>query len=257
MIFPKIRVLRSHGRQAIPDLDAVELTPEFRGRPELSATADAAEGDAVERAAAICPTGALTAAPLARDLGRCLFCGECARIAPRNIRFTNDYRMGSPTREGLVVRPGDTCIAFDRAKVRPELARTFARTLQLREVSAGGDASIEMELNATGNVNFDFGRFGVGFTASPRHADGVVVTGPVTANMAEALEICYDAVAAPKILVACGSEACSGGLFADSRAVDRSFFDRHTPDLWLPGAPTHPMVFIDGIRTLLGKKTRR
>ena len=254
MIFPKIRVLRSHGRQAIPDLDAVELTEEFRGRPELTETPDKEE---VERAAAICPTGAFTAEPLSLDLGRCLFCGECARVAPRNVRFTNDYRIGSPTREGLVIRPGDTRVEFDMAKVRPELARTFSRALQLREVSAGGDASVEMELNATGNVNFDFGRFGVGFTASPRHADGVVVTGPVTANMAEALEICYDAVAAPKILVACGSEACSGGLFADSRAVDRSFFERHTPDLWLPGAPTHPMVFIDGIRTLLGKKTRR
>ena len=127
----------------------------------------------------------------------------------------------------------------------------------LREVCAGGDASVEMELNATGNVNFDLGRFGIGFTASPRHADGVVVSGPVTANMAEALEICYDAVAEPKILVACGSEACSGGLFADSRAVDRTFFDTHTPDLWLPVAPTHPMTYIDGMMNLLGRKTRQ
>ena len=127
----------------------------------------------------------------------------------------------------------------------------------LREVCAGGDASVEMELNATGNVNFDLGRFGIGFTASPRHADGVVVSGPVTVNMAEALEICYDAVAEPKILVACGSEACSGGLFADSRAVDRTFFDTHTPDLWLPGAPTHPMTYIDGMMNLLGRKTRQ
>ena len=77
-----------------------------------------------------------------------------------------------------------------------------------------------------------------------------------TPTMAEALEICYDAVAEPKVLVACGTEACSGGLFAASRAIDRSFFDRHRVDLWLPGAPTHPMVFIDGIRTLLGRKKR-
>ena len=174
MILPKIRVLHSHGRQAIPDLDAVELTPEFRGRPCLTETRDA---DDAERAAAVCPTGAFTAAPLALDLGRCLFCGECARIAPRNVRFTNDYRIGSPTREGLVVRPGDTRIAFDAGKVRPEIRRCFSRALQLREVSAGGDASVEMELGATGNVNFDLGRFGIGFTASPRHADGVVVSG--------------------------------------------------------------------------------
>ena len=254
MILPKIRVLHSHGRQAIPDLDAVELTPEFRGRPCLTETRDA---DDAERAAAVCPTGAFTAAPLALDLGRCLFCGECARIAPRNVRFTNDYRIGSPTREGLVVRPGDTRIAFDAGKVRPEIRRCFSRALQLREVSAGGDAPVEMALGATGNVNFDLGRHGIGFTASPRHADGVVVSGPVTTNMAEALEICYDAVAEPKILVACGSEACSGGLFADSRAVDRTFFGTHTPDLWLPGAPTHPMTYIDGMMNLLGRKTRQ
>ena len=208
------------------------------------------------RAASVCPTQAITAAPFTLDLGRCLFCGECARIAPCAIRFTNDYRISSPTREGLILTPNMDRVPFDPAAVREEIVETFGRTLKLRQVSAGGDASVEMELNATGNVNFDFGRYGVEFTASPRHADGVVLTGPVTANMAEALEICYDAVAEPKLLIACGSEACSGGLFADSRAVDRSFFTRHRIDLWLPGAPTHPMVFIDGIRTLLRKKLR-
>ena len=253
MIFPKLKVLRSHGTQYIPDLERVELTEEFRGRPELTETGD--RGD-LERAARRCPAGALSAAPFALDLGRCMFCGECARMAPRNIRFTNDYRIGSPTREGLVLRPGDTRVAFPEEAVRPEGRRFFGRALQLREVCAGGDASVEMELGATGNVNFDFGRFGVGFTASPRHADGVVVSGPVTRNMAEALEICYDAVPDPRILVACGTEACSGGLYAESRAVDRTFFDRHTPDLWLPGVPTHPMTFIDGMMTLLGMKRR-
>ena len=177
-------------------------------------------------------------------------------MAPRNVRFTNDYRIGSPTREGLVLHAGDTHVPFDPERVRPAIRRCFSRALQLREVSAGGDASVEMELNATGNVNFDLGRFGIGFTASPRHADGVVVSGPISANMAEAPEICYDAVAEQKILVMCGSEACSGGLFAESRALDRRFLDTHTPDLWLPGAPTHPMTYIDGLLTLLGRKKR-
>lgn len=254
MIFPKLKVLRSHGTQYIPDLERVELTEEFRGRPELTETGD--RGD-LERAARRCPAGALSAAPFALDLGRCMFCGECARMAPRNIRFTNDYRIGSPTREGLVLRPGDTRVAFPEEAVRPEVRRFFGRALQLREVCAGGDASVEMELGATGNVNFDFGRYGVEFTASPRHADGVVLSGPITRNMAEALEICYQAIAEPKLLIVCGSEACSGGLFAESRAVDRSFLKRYPVDLWLPGTPTHPMVFIDGILTLLGKKQRK
>ena len=208
------------------------------------------------RTVTINTTQAIDAVPFTLDLGRCLFCGECARIAPRAIRFTNDYRIGSPTREGLRLAPGMDRVPFDPAAVREQIVTTFGRALKLRQVSAGGDASVEMELNATGNVNFDFGRYGVEFTASPRHADGVVLTGPVTANMAEALDICYDAVAEPKLLIVCGSEACSGGLYAASRAVDRSFFERRHVDLWLPGAPTHPMTFIDGIRTLLRKKQR-
>lgn len=254
MIFPKIKILKSHGRQAIPDLDAVELTSEFRGRPVLTATDDLSD---VERAAEICPTQALSAHPFTLDLGRCIFCGECARCAARNIRFTNDYRLSSPTREGLVMRPGMERMEFDMKQVRPEIRSYFSEALELREVSAGGEGSVEMELGATGNVNFDFGRFGVGFTASPRHADGVVVSGPVTRNMAEALQICYDSVPEPKILIACGTEACSGGLFASSKAIDRTFFEQHHVDLWMPGTPTHPMVFIDGIRTMLGKKQRQ
>lgn len=253
MILPKIKVLRSHGLQYIPDLNAVELTEEFRGRPVLTATDDMSDAEA---AAALCPTGAIRTAPFTLDMGRCLFCGECALRAPRNIRFTNDYKIGSADREALMVRVGDEVVDFHAEKVRPEIPRLFNRILRLRQVSAGGDASVEMELNATGNVNFDFGRYGVEFTASPRHADGVVVTGPVTASMAEPLQICYDAVPDPKVLIVCGSEACSGGLYADSRAVDRSFFNRHHVDLWLPGAPTHPMTFIDAVMNLVGLKKR-
>jgi Ni,Fe-hydrogenase III small subunit len=145
---------------------------------------------------------------------------------------------------------GQTKSCFTKEVVRLEIAKYFGQTLQLREVSAGGDASVEMELNATGNVNFDFGRYGVGFTASPRHADGLVLTGPISENMAEALDICYNSIAEPKILVVCGSEAISGGLYADSPAVNRSFLDKYHVDLWLPGAPTHPLCFIDGITKL-------
>lgn len=253
MLFGKAKILRSHGWQYIPDLDAVTLTEEFRGFPILSETKE--KGD-IERAAKLCPTGAITTAPLTLDMGKCLFCGECQRCAPRNIRFTNEHRLAATRREDLVVKAGDTAPTFDTSVIRPEIARYFGQALQLREVSAGGDCSVEMELNATGNVNFDFGRYGVGFTASPRHADGLVLTGPISQNMAEALDICYNSIAEPKILVVCGSEAISGGLYADSPAVDRSFLDKYHVDLWLPGAPTHPLCFIDGI-TRLRKKQRK
>lgn len=253
MLFGKAKILRSHGWQYIPDLDAVTLTEEFRGFPILSETKE--KGD-IERAAKLCPTGAITTAPLTLDMGKCLFCGECQRCAPRNIRFTNEHRLAATRREDLVVKAGDTAPKFDTSVIRPEIARYFGQALQLREVSAGGDCSVEMELNATGNVNFDFGRYGVGFTASPRHADGLVLTGPISQNMAEALDICYNSIAEPKILVVCGSEAISGGLYADSPAVDRSFLNKYHVDLWLPGAPTHPLCFIDGI-TRLRKKQRK
>ncbi|MBQ4499619.1 MAG: NADH:ubiquinone oxidoreductase [Alistipes sp.] len=251
MLFGKAKILRSHGWQYIPDLKNVTLTEEFRGFPLLS---DTDTKDDIERAAAICPTGAISTSPLTLDMGKCLFCGECARCAPRNIRFTNNYRLAATRREDLIVEVGQTEPKFDREAVRPEIAKYFGKALQLREVSAGGDASIEMELGATGNVNFDFGRYGVGFTASPRHADGLVLTGPISRNMAEALDICYHAIAEPKIVVVCGSEAISGGLYAESPAVERSFITKYKVDLWLPGAPTHPLCFIDGITRLREKR---
>ena len=253
MILPKIKVLKSHGWQYIPDLNNVTLTEEFRGRPELTITEDMADAEA---AAKMCPTGAISTAPFSLDMGRCLFCGECALRAPKNIRFTNDYKIGTTSREALVIKPGDERVDFHPENVRKEIPQLFGRALKLRQVSAGGDASVEMELNATGNVNFDFGRYGVEFVASPRHADGVVITGPISKNMAEPLDICYDAIPEPKITIICGSEACSGGLFSESKAIDRHFIEQHHVDLWLPGAPTHPMTFIDAVMNLIGKKQR-
>ena len=254
MITPKIKVLRSHGIQYIPDLSNVTLSEEFRGRPELTITDDMSQ---VEEAAKICPTAAISTTPFSLDLGKCLFCGECAICAPKNIRFTNDFKIATTKREALIIKPGDERVEFHHESVRPVIRKMFGKALKLRQVSAAGDASIEMELNATGNVNFDFGRFGVDFTASPRHSDGVVITGPISKAMAEPLQICYDAVPDPKVLIVCGSEACSGGLYASSKAVDRSFLDSHDVDLWIPGTPSHPMSFIDGVVNLIGVKNER
>ena len=253
MILPKIKVLKSHGWQYIPDLNNVTLTEEFRGRAELTVTEEMSD---VEAAAKMCPTGAITVAPFTLDLGRCLFCGECALRAPRNIRFTNDYKIGSTSRQALIITPETKAIDFHKENVESFIPKLFSRALKLRQVSAAGDASVEMELNATGNVNFDFGRYGVDFVASPRHADGVVITGPISKNMAEPLDICYNSIPDPKIVIVCGSEAISGGLYAQSKAVDRSFLDKYKVDLWLPGTPTHPMTFIDGVMNLIGLKQR-
>lgn len=251
MLLTSLKVLVQHGTQYIRHLDRVKLCDEFRGRPVLhSAGLTAAEGAEL---CGVCPTGAIAFGQgLALDMGKCVFCGECAARFPQYVRFTDDYRLASPTREGLVVTDEhDGAWHFDSSAVRPEIRKMFKRSLHLREVSAGGDNSCEMELGAAGNVNFDMGRYGIGFTASPRHADGVVVTGPVTANMARELESTWQAVPEPKILIAVGTDAISGGLFADSPAVNREFFDTHKPDLYVPGNPAHPMTFITGALALI------
>jgi Ni,Fe-hydrogenase III small subunit len=143
-------------------------------------------------------------------------------------------------------------VRLDESKIRKEVRKLFKNSLKLRQVSAGGDNSCEMELNATGNVNFDFGRYGVEFVASPRHADGIVITGSISENMAPALNICYDAVPDPKIIILVGTDVISGAVFSDSPALNRKFIDEHHIDLYVPGNPAHPLTFINGVMDLLG-----
>ncbi len=250
MFFNQVKVMRSHGSQYIKDLTRASLPDTFRGRPTLSG----ADSDAAEECARMCPAAAITARPFTLDLGRCLFCGECARRFPQAVRFTDDYRLGTTCRENLIITPQTDKVDFAAQNVRSTIVATFGHALKLRQVCAGGDGSCEMELNATGNVNFDLGRYGIEFTASPRHADGVVITGPITKAMARPLEICYNAISEPKIVILAGSEAISGGLYADSPAVDRSFLEKYGIDLYLPGVPLHPMTFIEGVMNLIGNR---
>lgn len=251
MVLSKIKVLRSHGRQYIPDLKAVELPETFRGRPEITPSVSETVAVALEQ---LCPTQAITAAPLTIRLDRCLFCNECAKRYPQAIRFTPDYCLATNDLERLRIgEHSPSAITLDEKLVRSEIRRCFGRSLRLREVSAGGDNSTEMELNATLNVNFDFARYGIEFTASPRHADGMVITGPITENMAVPLELAYNSIASPKLLILAGTDALSGGLFADSPALNRSFLERFTPDLYVPGNPVHPLTFIHGVMALLGR----
>ncbi|MDL2230262.1 NADH:ubiquinone oxidoreductase [Alistipes sp. OttesenSCG-928-L06] len=255
MFANKISVLIHHGQQAIPDLDAVVLPEIFRGRPVIQPGLPEKEAETLKN---LCPTKAIGTNPLSIDLGKCAFCGECQLRQPAHIRFTNDWRLATTRREALIVREGeDRPIAFHAENVRPEIPKLFHNVLKLRQVSAGGDNSCEMELNASGNVNFDLGRYGVEFTASPRHGDGLVITGPITENMAIPLEIAYNATPDPKVVVLVGADAISGGLFADSPALDRRFTERHHIDLYIPGNPTHPLTYIDGILTLIGRREAR
>jgi len=242
-----IKILFHQGKQYIPDVTTAEVPGIFRGRPVIST-----EPADVARLVEICPTGAISTGPVSIDMGKCVFCGECQFAYPGKIRFTKDFKISSASREGLIVPEGrDVPVTVNPALIRKEIRKLFGKSLKLRQVSAGGDNSCEWELNAAGNVNFDMGRFGIEFVASPRHADGIVITGPITKNMARPLQICYDAVPHPKVIILAGTDAISGGIFAGSNALDRSFLDKYPVDLYIPGNPVHPLTFINGVLDLI------
>jgi len=257
------KIMWHQGKQYIPDVTTAKVPGIFRGRPVISR----AKVDLVALTE-LCPTNAIiitndetetseksrTDSQVNIDLGKCTFCGECALRFPEKISFTKDYKISTNERSRLIIKEGeDSDILMDHEKIRKEIHRLFGRSLKLREVSAGGDNSCEWELNATNNVQFDISRFGIEFVASPRHADGIVITGPISENMAEPLEICYNAVPDPKIVILVGTDAISGGIFAESPAINRDFLSKYAVDLYVPGNPVHPLTFINGVLDLLKK----
>jgi Ni,Fe-hydrogenase III small subunit len=252
-MFDNLKILWHQGKQFIPDVTKAEVPGIFRGRPLISTT-KVDENVLVE----LCPTGAITTAPFCIDLGKCTFCGECAVQFPGKVAFTKDYKLSTNKRERLLIYEGmDKPVLLDPDSIRKEIWKIFGQSLKLRQVSAGGDNSCEWELTASNNVQFDMSRFGIDFVASPRHADGIVITGPISENMAEPLERCYRAVPDPKIIILAGTDAISGGIFADSPAIDRSFLSKYNIDLYIAGNPVHPLTFINGVLELTRKKYLR
>jgi Ni,Fe-hydrogenase III small subunit len=247
-MFNTFKILYHQGKQYIPDLTKAKVPGIFRGRPEISSLKTDEQA-----LAEVCPTGAILTGPVRIDLGKCTFCNECSRQFPGKVKFTTDYKISSNVRERLIIAEGSVePVLLDPDLIRKEIRKLFRGSLKLRQVSAGGDNSCEMELNAAGNVNFDMGRYGIEFVASPRHADGIVITGPVSKNMAGALQITYDATPSPKIIILAGTDAISGGIFANSPAIDRKFIEANHIDLYVPGNPIHPLTFINGVIDLLG-----
>jgi Ni,Fe-hydrogenase III small subunit len=134
-----------------------------------------------------------------------------------------------------------------------EMRRLFGRSLRLRSVVAGSCGGCEAELVALGNVVFDLARFGVQFVASPRHADGIVITGTVNRNMRAALQRTYDATPTPRIVIAVGACAIAGGPFAESREANEGLPPDLHVDLYVPGCPPHPLTLLDGLLRMLGR----
>ncbi|MEK7402847.1 MAG: NADH-quinone oxidoreductase subunit NuoB [Gemmatimonadota bacterium] len=202
--------------------DHVAFPERFRGRPVIR-------------------SGAAGVAEL--DLGACLF-------SPEEAAYDHQYGLASRTRAGLVMRGGtmNPATALD-----DQMRRLLGRSLRLRSVSAGSCNGCEGEMVALGNVVFDLARFGVQFVASPRHADGIVITGSVNDNMRDALERTYAAVSDPRIVIAVGACAASGGPFRDSAVAGRGVPPSIPVDLWIAGCPPHPLTILDGLLRLLGR----
>lgn len=229
------------------------LSDRFRGLPVL---APELCRDGCRACIDACPTGAITAndGRLRLDLGRCLFCSDCQDACPTGaVTMSREHRLAVSRRDDLKLGGEPRRLAEALAARSLKL---FGRSLKLRQVSAGGCNGCEADAAVLQTLVWDLQRFGIQFVASPRHADGLLVTGPVTENMRQALLSTYGAVPAPKLVVACGACAISGGPFAGHAEVHDGIGELLPVDLYVPGCPPHPATLLDGLLRLLDRRPR-
>ncbi len=208
--------------------------------------------------AALCPTGAVTITAdggVQLDQGRCILCGRCVDQRPDVFGWSRGPATEALARPGLMV-PETSETAQGLAAVRAALAaRTAAlrRSVHLRHVDAGSDGAEEQEIAALLNPVYDIHRLGIFFTASPRHADVLLVTGAGAHGMAEPLRRTYAGMPDPKIVIAVGTDAVSGGLAAGGYATAGGVADLVPVDVWVPGSPPSPFSILHALLVALGR----
>jgi Ni,Fe-hydrogenase III small subunit/ferredoxin len=251
----KTRFKQGYRTSNFPQTEPV-MPDKFIGRPVFDISKC---NDNCQACIDTCPTKALSklehntdcAKQLTIDLGKCIFCHACVEACQTGcIQFDKDYRLSVNKRNSLILSNEEYPIA---KALEEQTRRLFGRSLKLRQVSAGGCNACEADTNVLNTLVFDLGRFGIQFVASPRHADGLLITGPVTKNMELALMKTYEAVASPKIVIAVGACAISGGIYEGLEQTHSGVGDLLPVDLYIPGCPPHPYTILDGLLRLLGR----